>query len=67
MVLKNSRWHHGSHLGYKNRTILAILNLHVAPMSPNQFGLNPTNCSGAECGLKIFKMAAVLDIVMEWF
>ena len=32
--------HHGSHLGYWNRTILAILNLYVAPMSPIKFPLN---------------------------
>ena len=27
--------------------ILAILNLHVAPMPPTKFGLNPTKGSGA--------------------
>ena len=32
--------HHGSHLGYQNKTILAILNLHVASMPPIIFGLN---------------------------
>ena len=32
--------HHGSHLGYQNGTILAILNLYNAPMSPNKFQLN---------------------------
>ena len=32
----------GGHLGYPNRTILAILNLHVATMPPNRFLLNPT-------------------------
>ena len=34
--------HHGSHLGYQNGTILAILNLHVATMPPIKFQLNPT-------------------------
>ena len=34
--------HHGGHLGYWNKTNLAILNLHVTPMPPTMFGLNPT-------------------------
>ena len=34
--------HHGSHLGYRNETILAILNLYVTPMPPINFQLNPT-------------------------
>ena len=34
--------HHASHLGYRNRTILAILNLHVAIMPPTKFQLNAT-------------------------
>ena len=33
---------HGSHLGYWNRPILAILNLYVAPMPPIKFQLNLT-------------------------
>ena len=32
--------HLGGHLRYQNRTILAILNLYVAPMPPIKFGLN---------------------------
>ena len=32
--------HHGGHLGYGNRTVLAILNLYVAPMPPIKFQLN---------------------------
>ena len=36
---------HGSHLGYQNGMILAILNLYVAPMPPIKFRLNLT------CGL----------------
>ena len=33
---------HGGHLGYRNGTILAILNLYVAPMPPIKFSLNLT-------------------------
>ena len=41
--------HHGGHFGYRNRKILAILNLHVATMPPTKFQLNPT------CGSEDFK------------
>ena len=34
--------HHSGHSGYRNRMILAILNLDVAPMPPIKFQLNPT-------------------------
>ena len=34
--------HRGSHLGYWNGTILAVLNLYVATMPPTKFQLNPT-------------------------
>ena len=34
--------HHGGHLGYQNRMILAILNLCVAVMPPIKFWLNRT-------------------------
>ena len=34
--------HHGGHLGYQNRTILAILNLYVTLIPPIKFGLNLT-------------------------
>ena len=40
--------HRGSCLGYWNRTILAILNLHVATMPPTKFQLNPTDKSGGD-------------------
>ena len=30
----------GSHLGYQNRKISAILNLNVVPMTPAKFGFN---------------------------
>ena len=59
--------HHGSHLGYRNGTVFAILNLYVVSMPPIKFGLNPTYGLGGG-SLKIFKMAdmaAILDIRME--
>ena len=37
--------HHGGHLGYWNRKILGILNLHIAQMPPTKFQLNPTYLS----------------------
>ena len=40
--------HHGGHLGYRNGTILAILNLHAATMPPTKFQLNPTYGSGID-------------------
>ena len=40
--------HHGSHLGYRNGTILAILNLYVALMLPIKFRLNPTYGLGGD-------------------
>ena len=33
---------YGGHLGHRNVTILAILNLHIATMPPTKFQLNPT-------------------------
>ena len=47
---------HGGHLGYRNGTILAILNLYNAPMPPIKFLLNLT-WFGRRCRLKNFKMA----------
>ena len=38
----------GSHLGYQNGTILAILNLHFATMPPTKFQINPTYGSGGD-------------------
>ena len=38
----------GGHLGYLNGTILAILNLCVAPMPPIKFWLNPTYVLGGD-------------------
>ena len=40
--------HHGGLLGYRNKTILAILNFHVASMPPTKFWLNPTYHSEAD-------------------
>ena len=48
------------HLGYQNKIILAILNLHVAPMPPTKFWLSDSPFWG-RCGLKIFKMAPVAN------
>ena len=39
---------HGSHLGYRNGTIIAILYLHVALMPLTKFQLNPTYSSGGD-------------------
>ena len=39
---------HGGHLGYWNTTILAIMNLYVAPMPPIKFWLNPTYSLGRD-------------------
>ena len=60
----------GGHLGYQDEIILAILNVHVAPMPSTMFRLNPTYRSGADNKLKIFKMAGVatsLDSLTKWF
>ena len=38
----------GSHHGYRNKMVLAILNLHIAPMPPSKFWLNLTYHSGAD-------------------
>ena len=39
---------HGGHLGYRNGTTLAILNLYVPPMPPIKFCLNPTYGLGGD-------------------
>ena len=61
---------HGSHLGYRNRTILAILNLYVTFNASHQVSAQSDLWSGRRCCLKNFKMAAMvatLDIGMERF
>ena len=50
--------HHGGHLGYQNRTNLAILNLYVAPMPPIKFRLHLTYGLVRDV-LKNFKMADI--------
>ena len=39
---------HGGDLRYSNGLILAILNLHVAPIPSIKFRLNPTHCFGGD-------------------
>ena len=41
---------HGGHLGYQNGMLLAILNLHMAPMPPTKFGLNLTKVQEKNVG-----------------
>ena len=60
--------HHGGHLGYRNWTILAILNL-CSDASHQVFAQSDLRF-GRGCRLKNFKMAAIaaiLDIGTEWF
>ena len=49
---------HGGHLGYRNGTILAILNLYVTTMPPIKLGHNLT-WFGRRCPLTNFNMANV--------
>ena len=46
--LMNFKMGDGGHLGYRNGTILAILNLYVAPMPPIKFRLNLTYILGGD-------------------
>ena len=39
---------HGGHLGNQSGTILAVLNLHAAPMPSTENPLHPTYCSKAD-------------------
>ena len=60
------------HCGYRNKMVLAILNLYVVPMPPTKFWLNLTYPVplGNRSGLKIFKMAtmgAILDTRAQLF
>ena len=55
--------HRSGHFEYSNIMILAILNLHVAPMPSTKFWLNPTSFR-RRCGLKIFKMVA-LEVILD--
>ena len=59
----------GGHLRYRNGTVIAILNLYVAPMPPIVFAQSDLRF-GRRCCLKNFKMAAmvaILDIGTERF
>ena len=38
----------GGHFGYRNKMLLAIMNLYVTPMPPIKFRLNQTYYSGDE-------------------
>ena len=65
LVIKVLKW---GNLGHRNGTILAILNLYVAPMPPIKFKFNITLQFGRRYHLKIFKMAdmvAIMDICTE--
>ena len=55
--------HHGGHLGYPNRTILAILNLCVALMPPIKFLLNPTHGLG---GVSFQEFQDGCHLISEW-
>ena len=48
---------HGGHLGYQKRTILAILNLYVTPISPIKFRLNPTYSQMVHVGDVVWRIS----------
>ena len=56
---------HGSHLGYQNGTILAILNLYNAPMPSIKFLLNLTYDLGEFEEFQDDPLAAILDTGTE--
>ena len=58
---------HGGHLGYRNRTILAILNLYLALKPPIKFQINLTYGLGGDVVFKNFKMVAILDMGTKRF
>ena len=57
----------GDHLGYWNRTILAILNLYVASMPPTKFLLNPTFGVGGDVFWRISKWPPSWISVWNYF
>ena len=60
--------HYGSHLGYGNRKILAVLSLYNSPKPPIKFQLNLTYCLGLDVVWRISKWPpSILDILMERF
>ena len=50
-------------LAYQNRTILAILNLYVAPMPPIKFWLNPSYSLGGDGGHLGYQNRTILAIL----
>ena len=59
---------HGGHLGYWNRTILAILNFRNTPMPPIKSKLNQTVREQMWIDdLKVAAIVAILDIRMKPF
>ena len=52
----------GGYLGYRNETNLAIINLHVAPISPIKFGLNPTYHLGGDIAGRF----SIWSLWMSW-
>ena len=59
--MSSKEFQDGRHLGYWNEINWAFLNLHVVPISPISFQLNPT-LPWVRCRLKNFKIAAIFDI-----
>ena len=60
----------GGHLGYRNKMVLAILNLHVTQMPPCKFWLNLTYHSGEKLRFEEFQdghLEAILYIGTERF
>ena len=68
MIPVRAKWYPG-HLGYRNVTILAILNLYVAPMPLVKFRLNSTYGLGGDVVWRISRgrLAANLGIRTEQF
>ena len=58
----------GRHLGYRNGTILAILNLYVAPMPPIKFWLNLTFSLGGDVVWRISRWPPwqLTSLISEW-
>ena len=54
---------HGGHFGCQNGTNLAVLNLHVSPMPPTKFQLNPTYRSTANV---VSRFPSWQPWILEW-
>ena len=59
---KNQNSCHGSQIGYQNRMIQAILNVHVAPIPQTKFRFNLT-LGWERWSLKDIKMATMVVIL----